>query len=341
VQVGQYQSIGLLLEIEMTKKGLRFLCEEFVNSIKFLEGNYDRFIEEKLIEKKIEIDKIIYELEYSNNLRLYDPVVGGMLRGNISSRKNVREHWNDQNEFLELFCEEKNLNREVGFERALFNLGSIEYNKHKENISHHLNILSYESPLVRKKKGNLNVQIGNPFARCDLIGVTLNNLLALEIKTNPYNQNTNLPFALIESLFYGYILSYHANGKNRSEVLAEVNFCKSEYRKNSAEISKNFDVLYSIGAPKKYFESYKNNKNRKRNYFSRLWLSEARNIEVAIVKLKDHFPDFGGYFVFSQSEQNVTDSSNLSMPVPVFKDQKAPIWCYNSITDIIEDFQLA
>lgn len=321
----------------MISSTLRNICKEIIDCIEPLEGEYDSIIEDELIKGKQKIDKIINELKHCDNLLLHHPKRGGLLRGDIRSRKNEREHWDNQNNFIELCCIEEKLKSEEGFHRALFNLKSYNYTNFKTKKIQKLDLLSYQSPLIRKKN-KLNPKIGRLFARCDLVGVGEKYLATIEIKVVPYGENTRLPFALLESLFYGYILQQHAEGQNRLDLQQEANFCKREYGREKIKLDKNFDVYHFIGAPQNYFKGYIIDKNEKlTKYFNtKKWLSQAASIENATKKLKDIFPKFGGYFLFYQSEIDVVDKGRFRLPVPGFIRWDEPVLHFNSIEEILK-----
>jgi hypothetical protein len=320
---------------------LASLCQNFLNRIRPLNGKYDLIIEKELIKKIQQLDEIISRLYSSNNLRIYDPLEGGMLRGNIASRKNKLEHWNGKDEFVELFCNQNNLNREVGFSRAIFNERLIKFKVDKNDKTHELKFLSYESPLIRKKAKNLNNDIGNPFARCDLIALYKNSVAALEVKVDPYSNRTRLPFALLATFFYGHILNRISKEYNKTEFISEIAFCAKEFGLKKYYLTDNFEIIYYIGAPKSYFYGYIIDKKEKpqRYFYTQIWLSETRNIETAIYRLNEYFPKFGGYISFGQTENDVIDGGQSKISVPKLKNSKVQNSLYRSITELIEDYK--
>jgi hypothetical protein len=325
----------------MTKIKLASLCQDFLNRIMPLNGKYDIIIEKELNKIIQQLDDIISRLYRSNNLRIFDPREGGMFRGNIDSRKNKLEHWNEKDEFVELFCNQSNLNKEVGFSRALFNSRSIEFNGLKNDEAHELKFLSYESPLIRKKTANLNKDIGNPFARCDLIAIDKNKIATVEVKVDSYGNNTRLPFALLEAFFYGYILNRISKKYGKSELIAEAEFCAREFGLDKYNLTDNFEIIYYIGAQKSYFSGYIIDKKEKpqRYLYTQNWLFETKNIEKAISKLNTNLPKFGGYIVFSQTEKDVINGGKSRIPVPKFENSQLLNFLYQTISELIQDYK--
>ena len=211
----------------------------------------------------------------------------------------------------------------------------------KNDKIHELKFLSYESPLIRKKVGNLNNDIGNPFARCDLIALYKINVSALEVKIEPYSISTRLPFALLESFFYGHILNRISKEYNKTEIISEIAFCAKEFGLKKYNLTDYFEINYYVGAPKSYFFGYLIDKNDKlkKYLFTQTWLSETKNIERAISRLNGIFPRFGGYIVIGKTEMDVKDKGQSKVPVPILKYSKFPNSIYYSITDLIDDFK--
>lgn len=114
--------------MDQDEKSLGSLCTGFMTKIRKLKGKYDPSIEENLHGYVVSLEQVVHALKKDDNLRIHDAKTGGVLRGDISSRKDKMELWNDEDRFVTLLCDIENLKREVGFSRALFNSRTLKIN---------------------------------------------------------------------------------------------------------------------------------------------------------------------------------------------------------------------
>ena len=187
-------------------------------------------------------------------------------------------------------------------------------------------IVSYESPLVRKKTDRATFHVSRNFAKCDLVAIADDLIAAVEVKTEPDKYGTCLPHALIEALAYGYLLSFHIRKDDIGKLNDEIGLCVRHYRRQSGIREKvEYKVACYVAAPKRYFvEHFVASKKSKKWYDIRL--SETRNIERVLTLPDFKHLSFRGYIVTSQSENDVFDMNKYDIQ-----------WCIPEF-DHIENF---
>jgi len=258
-----------------------------------------------------ELDYIYEQLKIYNNLRIHDPETGGVLRGDVSSRKANKELWEEQIKFVSLLCSEENLNTEIGYSRALFNNKYIKIENKKNGDIQRMNLVAYEAPVVRKKSNKLNRDINSRFAQCDLIGQYNNYMIAIEVKIEPEKYGTYLPQALVESFAYGYFLNYHIQSDNTPLFKSEINLCLEQFHPNlNIQTHDSYQIEYIVAAPREYFMVYFTGNNKSQEWYKRRRI-ETRKIEELIFNKEPSFPKFGGYLVINKSHDDVIDQFNL------------------------------
>lgn len=320
------------------KKTLNGFIETFMKYLRnngpndpFLQNEWDKFYEN--------IEDILFQLKLKDNLRLHDKKTGGVLRGNISSRKDNQEVWTNHNTFSELSCIEEKLKSEIGYSRALFNNQLIKIRiKGKEEIKN-LNLIAYESPLIRKKKEWLNDNISNNFAICDLIGLLNNSLFAIEVKINPEGYSTCLSHALVESFAYGYYLNCHSQDKNLLQLNQEIRLCMEHFRKiSNIKLYDSYKVKYIVAAPRSYYYSYFHGEKKNKKWYN-LRVNETIKIESILPKGNRSFPKFGGYLLIDKNSEDVVNQSNLDPQncIPNFNSSLGIGLLYPDISTLIND----
>ncbi len=140
--------------------------------------------------------------------------------------------------------DKSNLTNEEGLSYALFNSREKKLGPYQ--------IISYESPLLRRKKKQteiLNV-------KCDLVAYheKKKQLVAVEVKLNPGSKDTSLQHGILQSMLYGYLLQ-HSLATAPHRLSRQVQVCLNEWClqgiKNEPEIN---SVAYALAAPKAYFQ---------------------------------------------------------------------------------------
>ena len=295
---------------EQNKKiKLNTLIESFMQYLRkngingpFLQNEWNKF------QKGIE--DIFFQLKRTDNLKLHHKKDGGILRGDIDTRKKEQEVWK-HNVFSELSCLEENLKSEIGYTRALFNNQLIKIEIEGKKETKNLHLIAYEAPLLRKKCGKLNKNISNIFAKCDLIGLNNNSLFAIEVKTNPDNNSTFLPYALVASFAYGYYLNCHVQDDNLLQLNSEIQLCLEQFRRISKiKLYDSYKVKYIVAAPRSYYNSYFHGEKKNKKWYN-LRLNETKKIESFLPKRNKSFPKFGGYLLIDKNSEDVVDQSNF------------------------------
>jgi hypothetical protein len=296
-------------------------------------------VEDPEIEKRWSFFKeelgVIYDaLKAQNNLRIHDPITGGIFRGNVQSRIQHKEHWDPG--FKGLLCHRKNLNGEVGYSRAIFNKKCFDVIDPMNRPAGRVAMVAYEAPLLRKKTDKLNREIDSKFAKCDLIGLFNNSLAAIEVKVEPEQYATYLPYALVESFAYGYYLNRHLRDGNSGAINSEMRFCLDQF--NVGAITENLDELnveYFVAAPVKYYATYLLGGEKSDKWYT-LRIEEIRRIERLIFNHQPSDPQFGGYLAINRSQSDVAGGIDFKSGncFPNFDQSPITVKQYSNFTAI-------
>jgi|GEM_PF-4533755 len=164
----------------------------------------------------------------------------------------------------------KNLKNEVGLSYAIFNARQKPMGAYQ--------IISWESPLVRhtsRVPGNLAV-------KCDLVAYDAKSkqLVAVEVKLDPENDDTNIQHGLLQSMAYAHLLQ-HSLKTDRSGLRHQVQRCLRKWCcEKQANLPEVRTVACALAAPKEYFRA------SLKTHGEKLWISKA-------IKTKDaHFSKF-------------------------------------------------
>lgn len=274
----------------------------------------DPLLKENWIIFKENLDSIINELKANYNIRIHDSETGGVLRGHIPTRQQNKELWENQSKFVGLLCRKENLDSEVGYSRALFNNKNIEIEDKTNGYIQHIDLIAYESPLLRKKSDRINKDIDSKFAKCDLIGLYEDLLFAIEVKIEPEEYTTYLPHALVESFAYGYYLNNHVQFNNIPLFNSEIHLCLEQFHPNLIiQTQDSYQVKYIVAAPKNYFMTYFFGQNKSQEWYERR-KNETMKIEKLLFNEKSTFPKFGGYLTIDKSHENVMNQFDSNSP---------------------------
>jgi hypothetical protein len=286
----------------------------------------------KISKFKNQLEDILKILQESNDLRVHDLENGGALRGPLKSRRKYELH---QKSNHKLCCHERYMKyghndapSEVPYMRSLFN----------GRVMDGYEIIAYEMPLMRKKTKNKNRDINGREISCDLLGLKGNELCCIEVKIIPYNNATNLPYALLEGFAYAACLKWLLKN-HTDEINNEVNFCCKSFER--ADPTQSIEkATFAIAAPESdYFMPYaiKEIKDLSKKRLSKEWfrrrIKEINIIEKAITeKFKDWF---AGYMVLSQSADDCDSLKIDDEKVEPFFVNKNNIANYSTIEKLL------
>ena len=140
--------------------------------------------------------------------------------------------------------DEENLQREVGLSYALFNARS------RLELPDNCRFISWEAPLLRSTE---NIPRA-PRVRCDLIAYDADakTLVAVEVKFDPNQEDTNIQSGLLQAIEYGYILDCARRSHGfalEQQVQQCLNvWCGEEDPERTIE-----KITYTLAAPEEYF----------------------------------------------------------------------------------------
>lgn len=243
------------------------------------------------IEKlKQTLEDKLSQLKREKNLRIYDGNNGGCLRGPKKTRQTSQLG-------TELLCNvnymthgKNNKPSEVPYMRALFNLDGLCNYK----------IISYETPFMRKKKENINPDIGGRLVSCDLLGLNEDELCCIEVKTVPDKPATFIPYALLEGFSYAVCLKW-IKDNCRNELLKEIDLCCDDFKITQNFNIESLNINFAIAGPQQeYFNPYITKKmmGHKPLYFEKK-LNQAICIEEILDR--NYSGLFKGYMFISYS----------------------------------------
>ena len=220
------------------------------------------------------VEDICNQDTVEDNLCIHDSVKGGVLH----NRLDRKAYCSSEKASL---CSSKDLEKEVGYTRALFNSA-------KDSLP--FSLLGYESPLRRKKVRRRGES--DRLMACDLIGLTQDGkLCCMEVKTNSENESTGLPYALLEGFSYAVTLKWIQ--ENRPvELMQETEACCDFYGIKTP-LPDIHGVSFCIVAPVSYFAESKRHSNI---------------VEELETVLKDNYPNlFSGYFALVDVDSNMVE----------------------------------
>ena len=282
---------------------------------------------------KKELSNIYDILSDSDNLRVHDPESGGILRGHIQSRTQNKEIWDKK--FKGLLCSEENLNGEVGYSRAMFNAKFFDIKDSSKNSVERMLIVAYEAPLLRKKSDKSNREINSKFAKCDLIGLTNNNISAIEVKVEPEQYDTYLPHALVESFSYGYYLNRHLEDKDFRLINSEIELCSDQFNFDiNQDIGDSYNVEYFVAAPIDYFTTYFIGGGKSKKWYE-LRVKEALRLEEILLNSAAAKPKFGGYLAINKCKTDVVNNSDkVKYCYPEFTESTIEVKQYSNLMSL-------
>jgi hypothetical protein len=200
---------------------------------------------------RVDIWTRMSDLNNANNLRVFDGKKGGVLRGNAYSRKR-----NQDPETGNVLCSKKRFkgnSLEVPYFQAVFNSLSRRIEFDEQSIQ----LVGYETPLMRKKAEKSNDVSKGRYISCDLLGITdCNQALCIEGKVNPKAQETDIVYGILESYAYGVCVEYLIS-EHSSDFTQEVKLCVNDYKcKLKIDDDREFTSAFSLAAPRSYFREY-------------------------------------------------------------------------------------
>lgn len=252
---------------------------------------------------KTEIEEQLIALYSSEDLRIFDKESGGVLRGPAESRQSYE--FSHTNNGVILGCDPKNIdknNMEVPYTRALFNSGSIG----------NYQLMSYEAPLMRKRRENTNPDISGRQLSCDLIGINKNEICCIEVKVDPFKDACLPGYALLEGFAYSVCLNWILR-INPLELSQEIKLCCRHFKANASHLPEK--ATFAVAAPiDEYFLPYWKIEGQSEEWFRRR-KQEAEAIENII--LSEYRELFAGYLALAPSTTNIetTNAENTDSTV--------------------------
>lgn len=260
-----------------------------------------------------EIHGTLKILSENNNLKVYDNEKGkgGIIRGPMASRAKyeIKENGN-------LRCNRMNRDLsklEVPYFRAVFNS-----NKHTLNVGTDsaptIRLIGYEAPLMRKRKGDKNIEIGSRAVSCDLIGLSPDNhVWCIEGKVKAESNSTDMVYGILESFAYGICLQFVLKN-HPDKIKNEVEQCLKEFHGKEMNQGQKLSAKYALAGPRDYFcEFLKEEKHKS--------LSEAQML-LNVLNSKfspDSRPAWGGFLVFNHNTDEIDWGSPVKEIEPTFK----------------------
>lgn len=252
---------------------------------------------------KEEIEEQLLTLYRSDDLRIFDNENGGALRGPVESRQSYEFSYTENEIFLG--CDPQNIdknNMEVPYTRALFNSNSIgDYQ-----------LMSYEAPLMRKRRENTNPDISGRQVSCDLIGINKNEICCIEVKVDPFKDACLPAYALLEGFAYSVCMNWILR-INPLELSQEIKLCCKHFKANASHLPEK--ATFAIAAPiDEYFLPYWKAEGQSEEWFKRR-KQEAEALEDII--LSEYRELFSGYLALAPSTTNIetTNAKNTGSPV--------------------------
>jgi hypothetical protein len=241
-------------------------------------------------------------LNNENNLRIYEDNKGGVIRGPKASRRQNRRE--DNNGVL--LCDKVNFDccSEVSYFRALFNFPGRSFSITPETK---VNLIGFESPVMRKVTDRKNPNIKSRTIACDLVGLTSDNrVLCIEGKVKPHSEATNIVYGLLESFAYSVCIEYFLSDKTRLELFKkEVQMCLNEFHPNAIRLDNSkLTAAFTLAAPREYFAEYfnpiqtgANNKHRNLKEQVAIKLVEAKKLLAALRETNG--PSWAGFLIMT------------------------------------------
>lgn len=195
-------------------------------------------------------------LNKENNLRIYEGNKGGVVRGPKASRRQRR----CEDKSGVLLCDKVNFDccSEVSYFRALFNFPDRSFNITSETK---VNLIGYESPVMRKVTDRKNTNIFSRTIACDLVGLTSDNqVLCIEGKVKPHNGATDIVYGLLESFAYSVCIEYFLSDNNHRDLFKkEIQMCLNEFHPKATKLDNSkLTAAFMLAAPREYFAEYFN-----------------------------------------------------------------------------------
>lgn len=177
---------------------------------------------------------------------------------------------------------------ETTYSRAIFNQKQIRINDDE------VDIISYECPLLRNKRGTE----GNQF-KLDLLGFCrkTNSIAVLECKYK-VGDNTNPQYGLIESFFYSLAISQHLS-TDKDSIIKQIKKCYKENLNKEIEIGENIGINFYVVAPRAYWTRYINKISSKNSIIKteELLIKAIKNINLPFT--------FSGYVSIGYCDEDV------------------------------------
>ena len=321
---------GMIVNKKSKKKefALSNIINSFIDNNLKNTGKTHEHVKEQLDDACANINKMLDIIKNDVNLLIHHKKRGGVLRGNIPSRRDTCEK-SDR-----LICSKKYIvshknqidkaekhekafaGSEVLFERAIFNQKARDIKITNHDKEKNIKLIAWEAPLLRNdqdlsKKNSRPSKVSSRAIRCDLVGINTHKktLYCIELKTRPDQESTRPAYGLIEAFAYGSFLLSHIQDKSKlQEITDEINLCISDYCKHPEKLKlgniKNYKVEYIVAAPKSYFE-YIIKKSRTVTRRSRIkeGVKEVKMIEKLLTKSK-HLA-FAGYLILNKNPKDV------------------------------------
>ena len=243
---------------------------------------------------KAEIEERLIILYQSQDLRIFDGVNGGALRGPIKSRHKYEINHNNKQLIC---CDPRNIvdNKiEVPYSRALFNSRYLGF--------YHL--ISYEAPLMRKLTKDTNPEISSRQISCDLVGMYKNEICCIEVKVQPFTEACRPTYALLEGLAYCICLNWLLR-INPLDVSQEINLCCKSFGVKASNLPGK--VTFAVAGPiNDYFMPYWQMKGQSEEWFKRR-KREIESIEEVILSEYEQY--FSGYLAIATPSKTIKTQS--------------------------------